>query len=83
MHKTILGAATAALLLATTAAWAGNAQGTIQSIDTQNHQVTLDDGKTYKAMDGVDLAALKAGDSVTIQTKEEDGETVITKITKS
>lgn len=84
MHKHILGAAAAAFLVASLAGCAGTeTKGTVQNVNPAQQEVTLSDGKTYKAADGVDLASLQTGDNVTIQTKEENGQTVITKITKS
>jgi Cu/Ag efflux protein CusF len=83
MHKHILGAAAAALLFASTGAWAGNDhKATIQSINADASQLTLSDGKTYMVQDGVDLASLKTGDSVTIHTEMQNGQTVATRITK-
>jgi Cu/Ag efflux protein CusF len=80
MNRHILTATAAALLLGSTVAWAGNdVKGTVQSINAETQQITLNDGKTYKAAAGVNLASLKAGDSVTIQTEDQNGETVVTK----
>jgi outer membrane lipoprotein SlyB len=60
----------AGILGATTAAFAGDAiyrmTGTVKSVDLMQHVVTLENGSTYKAAQGVNIKGLKAGQKVTL-----------------
>ena len=48
------------------AAYAGEVQGVVQSVDTENRIITLEDGTQITADAAVDLEALASGDKVTI-----------------
>ncbi len=76
MKKLMIAAGAAALLAASSlAAFADQASGTIQSIDTSAMTVTLDDGNTYMLPQGADTASLKVGEKVQIEfTKGDNGQ---------
>jgi hypothetical protein len=54
--------------------------GTIKSVDAKNHELTLDDGKTYQVATNVTLTGLKAGDKVKIDEEMKNGKNVVSKI---
>lgn len=58
------------ILGSATAAFAGDAiyrtTGTIKSVDLMQHVVTMENGSTYKAAQGVNIKGLKAGQKVTL-----------------
>lgn len=60
------------------AAYAGEAQGTIASVDPATRTVVLEDGSSYVAAEGVALDALTAGANVTVTF--DDGTTNATAI---
>lgn len=64
MKKTL--AALAATTFLAFAAYAAEVQGVVQSVDTDNRVITLEDGTQVNADASVDLEALAAGDKVTI-----------------
>jgi Cu/Ag efflux protein CusF len=65
-------------------AWArGIVSGTIQSIDAQNRELTLDNGKTYTLASSVQLEGLKPGDKVNVSAESEGGMDVVKKIEPS
>ncbi len=76
MKKLMIAAGAAALLAASSlAAFADQASGTIQSIDTSAMTVTLDDGNTYMLPQGADTASLQVGEKVQIEfTKGDNGQ---------
>ena len=68
MNKLVVAAGAASIILAFTsvAAFADEAKGAIQSIDSKNGAVTLDNGKTYFLPQLTQTASMTAGDIVTI-----------------
>lgn len=70
MGKMLSLFAAVGILGAAAAAFAGDATyrttGTIKSIDLMQHVVTLENGATYKAAQGVNIKGLKAGERVTL-----------------
>lgn len=73
--------ATIATLAALTgAAFAGEAMGTVQSVDPATRTITLEDGSNYVAAEGVAIEGLAAGDQVSITF--DDGTTNATAVTK-
>ena len=71
---------TVALALAVSAAVAADAEGKVQSVDTYARTVTLDNGTTLWAGDGVSLDSVKEGDLVKVSFEERDGKNVATSI---
>jgi len=85
---------TAALLAATTPAWAQSTKGTVTKVDPAAGSVTLDhaaipklgmDAMTmpYKVRDAAALKDLKSGDKVDFEVDEAGGEYTVTKIRKA
>jgi Cu/Ag efflux protein CusF len=69
----VLAALGATSALAATSGMSEKATGTIKSIDKAKSELILKDGKTFDVQKGVDLAALKPGEKVTITyTKSKD-----------
>lgn len=64
MRKVLATIAATAFLAV--AAYAGEVQGVVQSVDTENRIITLEDGTQITADAAVDLEALASGDKVTI-----------------
>jgi Cu/Ag efflux protein CusF len=77
MKRILIGAA-AALLMISSAALAAEAEGQIQSIDTDNLTITLTDGKSYKLPGEFDVEALKEGMDVILAYDQVGGENLIT-----
>jgi Cu/Ag efflux protein CusF len=75
--RTLIGFFAAALMMST-AAFAAEAEGTIQAIDTEKLTITLDDGKSYKLPGEFDVGALKEGMDVLLAYDEVSGENLIT-----
>ncbi|WP_295814748.1 DUF1344 domain-containing protein [uncultured Nitratireductor sp.] len=50
----------------TLSAFAAEVQGTVQSVDPATRTIALDDGTVYPAGEGVDLASIAAGATVTL-----------------
>jgi Cu/Ag efflux protein CusF len=71
----------AALAALTASAFAGEVTGQVQSVDAATRTITLADGTTYTAAEGVSLEGLAAGDNVTVTF--EDGTTNATAVTKN
>lgn len=70
-------AASAAFIFA---AYAGEIEGSVQSVDPATRTVTLDDGSSYVAAEGVAVDTLVAGDRVKVTF--DDGTTNATAIDK-
>jgi hypothetical protein len=74
-------AAACAMIAITPQAWAdGNVSGIIQSIDTRNRELVLDDGKTYTVASNVTLVGLQPGDQVTVTAERQGSTNVVSKI---
>ena len=59
-------------------AFAAEAEGQIQAIDTESLTITLDDGKSYKLPGEFDVEVLKEGMGVLLAYDEVSGENLIT-----
>lgn len=73
----ILLASTFSLLIAT-AAFAGQTDGKVTSVDAEKQTVTLDDGNTYRVPGEFDIATLKQGMEIVIAYDEVNGVNQIT-----
>ena len=73
--RSLIGAV-AAVLLISTAAYAGQTEGLIKTIDKD--ALTLEDGKSYKLNAETDLDALKPGMDIVIAYDVSNGENVVT-----
>jgi Cu/Ag efflux protein CusF len=58
--------AAAALLGATSVAFAADATGKIKSLDTSKDLITLDNGSSYMTPKGMKLSNFKVGEKVTV-----------------
>jgi hypothetical protein len=63
-------------------AWS-HVSGSIASINPSAHEITLDNGTTYKLQPAVDLHNLAAGDKVTVNTEAKNGQHIVNKVTKT
>jgi len=75
--RTLIGAV-GAMLLISTAAFAGQTEGLIKKIDKDTLTLTLDDGKSYKLNAETDIDALKPGMDIVIAYDVTNGENVVT-----
>lgn len=67
----------AAALLATTAAFADDAEGEITKIDAAKLTITLNDGKSYKLPGEFDVSTLKEGMDIVLSYDVVDGQNMI------
>ena len=74
--RTLIGAV-GAMLLISTAAFAGQTEGLIKKVDKDTLTLTLDDGKSYKLNAETDLDALKPGMDIVIAYDVTNGENVV------
>jgi Protein of unknown function (DUF1344) len=79
MIRHIVIAATVALALAAPA-WAADIEGKVQSIDTSERTVTLDNGTKIWLGDDVAVDAMKEGAEVKVSYEEKDGKAVATSV---
>ncbi|RRI05464.1 DUF1344 domain-containing protein [Mesorhizobium tamadayense] len=75
--RTLIGAV-GAMLMISTAAFAGQTEGLIKNVDKDTLTLTLDDGKSYKLNAETDLDALKPGMDIVIAYDVTNGENVVT-----
>ncbi|MDX8469463.1 DUF1344 domain-containing protein [Mesorhizobium sp. VK23B] len=75
--RTLIGAV-GAMLIISTAAFAGQTEGLIKKVDKDTLTLTLDDGKAYKLNAETDLDALKPGMDIVIAYDVTNGENVVT-----
>lgn len=60
------------------AAFAGQAEGVVQSVDAETRTIMLEDGQAFIAGDAVDLASIQAGATVTVMY--DDGTNTATEV---
>lgn len=72
-----LGLILAATLLATSAAFAAEAEGEIKKIDANKLTITLSDGNSYRLPGEFDVSTLKEGMDIVLSYDEVDGEKLI------
>jgi Cu/Ag efflux protein CusF len=81
MKKLMMAASAAVLLGASSLAHAGDATGTITSVDLAAGTVTLDGADTFLLPPTIDAGELKLGEKVTITFEEQDGKMTATDVT--
>jgi hypothetical protein len=82
--KKIVGLTLALMLvIGVAAAWAAEVEGKIQSVDTSQRTIVLDDGTTLSVAEGVVMEDLKEGATVKASYEERDGKKVATSVTVS
>jgi hypothetical protein len=62
--------AAAALLGATSVAFAADATGKITNLDTSKDMITLDNGSSFRTPEGMKLSNFKVGEKVTVSYKK-------------
>jgi Cu/Ag efflux protein CusF len=84
MKKFLVPSIASLLMLGSSPVWAwSQVTGSINSIDPKAHEITLDNGTTYKLQASVDVSTLAAGDKVTVNTETKNGQQIVNKVTKS
>jgi len=79
--RTVIGIALALLLsVGLTAAWAGDISGKVQTIDSAERAIVLDNGSKLWVAEGVPMDSLKEGDNVKASYEDRDGKMVVTSI---
>jgi len=63
------------------AAFAADMEGKVQSVDTGERTMTLDNGTTVWLADSVAVDSIKEGAEVTVSYEERDGKPVATSVT--
>ncbi len=61
-------------------AWAAEIQGKIQSVDTSDRSVVLDDGTKLWVAEGLSMDSLQAGADVKASYEDRDGKNVATSV---
>lgn len=79
--KQLLSVAMAvALMLAVVGAWAEEIQGKIQTVDSTERTIVLEDGTKLWVAEGVPMDTMKEGASVKASYEERDGKKVATSL---
>jgi Cu/Ag efflux protein CusF len=81
MRMLTCAAAAAALLGATSIAFAADATGKIKNLDMSKHMITLDNGSSYMTPEGMTLSNFKVGEKVTVSYKKAGDKMDATSIT--
>ena len=76
MKKLIASLAAATWLVAAGVACAEEAKGTVQAMDIDTRLIMLDNGDTFRVVEGTPMADLKPGDEVTVSYEVQSGEKV-------
>jgi hypothetical protein len=66
------------LLVVVSAAWAGDLEGKVQSVDTPARVIVLDDGTRLSAAEGLSLDRLQEGIKVKLSYEEREGTKIVT-----
>lgn len=76
--RRILGLTLAVLLMSVVGASAGNVEGKIQTIDSSDRMIVLEDGTKLWVAEGLSMDTLKEGAKVKASYDERDGKNVLT-----
>ncbi|HEV8639910.1 MAG TPA: DUF1344 domain-containing protein [Methylomirabilota bacterium] len=68
------------LALSFAGAWAGEIEGKIQTLDTSDRTIVLDNGTTLSVAEGVSMDMLKQGADVKVSYEERDGKNIATSV---
>ncbi|OLC12973.1 MAG: hypothetical protein AUH29_14655 [Candidatus Rokubacteria bacterium 13_1_40CM_69_27] len=68
------------LVLSAAGAWAGEIEGKIQSVDTSDRTIVLDNGTTLSVAEGVSMDMLRPGTDVKVSYEERDGKNIATSV---
>lgn len=85
MKKLLIPLAAFLVMAGSSAGWAwSHVEGSITSIDPNQHQLALDNGQTYTVRPSVNLSKLAVGDKVTVNAETtKSGKHIVNKVTKS
>lgn len=76
--RKMLGVTLALLFVLSVAAWAGEIEGKIQSVDPGDRVIVLEDGTKVWVAEGLSMDNLKPGATVKAMYEERDGKNVAT-----
>jgi len=80
MRKVVMLALAGLLAVGVSGTWAEDVSGKIQSIDTSDRAIVLDDGSKIWLAEGVPMDNLKEGASVKASYEERDGKKIATSV---
>lgn len=80
MRKLLFVLLMGVLALSAVGAQAAEMEGKIQSIDTSDRTIVLDNGTKLSVAEGVSLDNLRQGSDVKVSFEERDGKNVATKV---
>jgi len=78
MAKWLCAVVTVLLMLSVVGAWAAEMEGKIQTVDTSDRTLVLDNGMRVTVADGVAIEGLREGNEVKVTFEERDGKNVAT-----
>jgi len=78
MAKWLCAAVTILLVFSVVGAWAAEMEGKIQTFDTSDRTMVLDNGMRVIVADGVAIEGLREGSEVKVTFEERDGMNVAT-----
>jgi len=80
MAKVLCAALTVLLVLSVAGAWAAEVEGKIQTLDTSDRTIVLDNGTRVTVADGVAIENLREGSEVKVTFEERGGKNVATMV---
>jgi len=78
MRKIVVLAVVMLLAVSMGAAWAGEIQGTVKSVDSSSRALVLEDGTELRIAEGLNIEAVKEGSKVKAMFEEREGKNVVT-----
>jgi len=78
MAKWLCAVVTVLLMFSVVGAWAAEMEGKIQTVDTSDRTLVLDNGMRVTVADGVAIESLREGNEVKVTFEERDGKNVAT-----
>ena len=78
MAKWLCAVVTVLLMFSVVGAWAAEMEGKIQTVDTSDRTLVLDNGMRVTVADGVAIEDLREGNEVKVTFEERDGKNVAT-----
>jgi len=78
MAKWLCAVVTVLLMFSVVGAWAAEMEGKIQTVDTSDRTLVLDNGMRVTVADGVAIESLREGNEVKVTFEERDGRNVAT-----
>ena len=78
MAKWLCAVVTVLLMFSVVGAWAAEMEGKIQTVDTSDRTLVLDNGMRVTVADGVAIEGLREGSEVKVTFEERDGRNVAT-----